>query len=165
MTPTSEYPTISLTQGQVAIVDADDFEWLSQFAWYAHICRNTRQYYARCGIGPKRNMHQILMHRMILGLTNPRIGVDHINRDTLDNRRVNLRIATKSQNGANAKVRSDNTSGLKGVSFHKGAGKWAAQIHKDGRTLYLGLHATPESAHKAYCEAAAKVHGEFARAK
>lgn len=83
--------------------------------------------------------------------------IDHINGNRSDNRICNLREATRAQNNANARVRSDNTSGLKGVSpLH---GRWAAQAGG----VYLGLFDTPEEAHAAYVAAAKERFGNFAR--
>lgn len=89
--------------------------------------------------------------------------VDHKDRDGLNNRWVNLRIATLSQNAANAKRYSTNSSGFKGVTYHRGVGRWQAQIKKDGKNFYLGLHDTPETAHAAYVAKAQELFGEFAR--
>lgn len=94
----------------------------------------------------------------------PKHQVDHINGIRTDNRFSNLREATNSQNQANAKRPSHNTSGFKGVSFNKASGKWQANIRVNGRQIHLGSHKTPENAHRAYQEAARFHHGEFARA-
>ena len=88
--------------------------------------------------------------------------VDHINRVRHDNRWCNLRAATWSGNTANTGKYSNNTSGLKGVSFHKNRGKWVAHIGVNGKDVYLGIYKTPEEAHEAYKEAAVKFHKEFA---
>jgi len=92
----------------------------------------------------------------------PVSDIDHINRDPLDNRLANLRVATRSENNANTGLRRNNTSGFKGVSFHKKAGRWQARMTVNGRGRSLGLYATPEAAHAAYAAAAQTVHGEFA---
>ena len=89
--------------------------------------------------------------------------VDHINLDKLDNRWVNLREATNSQNQANIHAHITNTSGFKGVSWHRGVQKWRAQIERDGHSCYLGYFDTPEAAAAAYANAAQKHFGEFAR--
>lgn len=155
--------TIPLTRGLFATVDDEDYDALSRYRWYAHRCPNQDYFYARCGLPYNGGTKQVLMHRMILGLTDPRVGVDHINRNTLDNRRCNLRLASKSENGGNTLKRSDNKSGFKGVSWHRAAQKWIAQTQKNGNRIYLGLYDTPEQAYEAYCKAAPQVHGEFAR--
>jgi len=89
--------------------------------------------------------------------------VDHINGIRSDNRISNLRIATGAQNRQNAKIRKDNRSGFKGVSLHGNSGKWQATIALNGKRHYLGLHESPQDAHKEYCKAALELHGEFAR--
>lgn len=93
----------------------------------------------------------------------PENEVDHWDLDKSNNRFHNLREASHGQNAHNRPKPSTNTSGFKGASLHKPTQKWMAQIRADGRGYYLGLHDTPEAAHAAYCEAARKFHGEFAR--
>lgn len=93
----------------------------------------------------------------------PKSQVDHINVQRDDNRIANLREATHSQNMANRPIQSNNTSGLKGASFHKAARKWVSCIQKEGEYMYLGLHETRELAHAAYCNAAKNLFGVFAR--
>lgn len=90
--------------------------------------------------------------------------IDH--RDTVkyNNRWTNLRIASPQQNGLNAKRHAHNTSGFKGVSWHRASGKWSAYIILDNRKRHLGLHETPEAAHAAYLRAAVRAQPEFARA-
>jgi hypothetical protein len=88
--------------------------------------------------------------------------VDHINHDTLDNRRANLREATTSQNKMNERRRKDNTSGFKGVAWHKGRRKWCAHIGKDRVKYYLGYFLVVEDAARAYDAEARKRFGEFA---
>lgn len=89
--------------------------------------------------------------------------IDHCDRDPINNAWHNLRSATHSANLANSKVNSRNTSGYKGVSYHKASGKWMAMVWKERQHHYLGLYNTPEEAHAAYVEAAERFHGEFAR--
>lgn len=88
-------------------------------------------------------------------------GIDHINGNPSDNRWSNLRPANQSQNNANARMRADNTVGLKGVSRHRG--KYRASIVRGGRQKFLGYFATPEEAHAAYAAAAKAIFGEYAR--
>lgn len=89
--------------------------------------------------------------------------IDHINGDKLDNRISNLRASTRSENAKNFPVTKKNTSGYKGVSWHKQRKRWVASIKVNGKKIDLGRYKTPEEAHAAYCEAANKHHGEFAR--
>lgn len=92
------------------------------------------------------------------------VEVDHKNGTKTDNKWINLREATHSQNGMNVKRRSHNRSGFKGVSWHASHSKWAAFIAKEGSQKFLGYFDDPKSAHDAYATEAAKFHGEFARA-
>jgi hypothetical protein len=159
---TTEYREIPLTQGQAALVDEADFERLSKWKWCAVWIPSVQSFYAMRSsttVNGKRN--SIYMHRAIMEAP-PGLEVDHRGHNTLDNRRNNLRRATCTQNHQNARIRSSTTSGFKGVSFHKGAGKWRAGIRVNGESIWLGLHATPELAHAAYIEAAREHFGEFA---
>jgi hypothetical protein len=160
-----DHREIPLTQGQVAIVDAADYEWLMQWKWQALWAKCTQSYYAArhtCIGGKDRHPR---MHREILGLAygDKREG-DHINRNTLDNRRSNLRIATKAENIRNASKRRDNTSGLTGVRSSK-TGRWEARIIFDKRYIHLGTFDTRDEAHAAYCSAATAHHGQFSKAR
>lgn len=87
----------------------------------------------------------------------------HINGNVSDNRIENLRDATQSNNLCNKRMQSNNTSGYKGVGWHKAAGRWVARITIRKQHTHLGLFDTPEEAYAAYCKAAEKLHGEFAR--
>lgn len=93
----------------------------------------------------------------------PKRGIDHANRNRDENWIGNLRVATRSENSANSKKPAHNTSGLKGVTWHKQRQKWAAQIGVHGKNKHLGLFATPEEAHEAYKKAANDNFKEFAR--
>ena len=89
--------------------------------------------------------------------------VDHRNGDSQDNSLGNLRAATSSQNAANSKLSKLNKTGFKGVSLGKHAKRFRASIKVDGKFIGLGSFDTAIEAHKAYCEAAQKFFGEFAR--
>lgn len=89
--------------------------------------------------------------------------IDHVNCVRTDNRWSNLREATRSQNAANARLAHHNSTGFKGVSFHKKHQRWQANIRADGKYRYLGLFDSPEAAHAAYSRAANQHFGEFAR--
>lgn len=94
----------------------------------------------------------------------PTVDIDHINRVKSDNRIANLRPATDSENLANARIYSNNTSGFKGVSWCKRAKKWKAHIRKNGHLYYLGSFDNAEDASGAYLIEAEKLFGEFKRA-
>ena len=89
--------------------------------------------------------------------------LDHINGNRSDNRLSNLRIANRSQNTANSKLRKDNKIGFKGVSKHTKGHKYGARIRVNGIGIHLGYFHTPELAHKAYLSAASKYFGEYVR--
>jgi hypothetical protein len=93
----------------------------------------------------------------------PREEIDHINGEKSDNRLTNLRLATHSENRANAGPQKNNSSGYKGVGFNKKTGKWRATIRKDRRPISLGYFATAEEAHSAYKGAAVRLFGPYAR--
>lgn len=94
----------------------------------------------------------------------PIYNIDHADSDFSNDRWGNLRLATQSQNSANRRIASNNSSGIKGVSWYKKYGKWAAHIKKNGRREFLGYFENIEDASAAYATAAVKLFGEFARA-
>jgi hypothetical protein len=152
--------TIQLTQGKVAVVDDQDAH-LAAFRWCAY--RHPRAWYAQRAIRrPDGTWSTVLLHRVVLGVTDPKIMVDHRNGDGLDCRRVNLRIATTAENAHNQRRATRNTSGFKGVSWHKRRRHWQARIMRAGHRHQLGCFSTPEEAARAYDIAARELHGEFA---
>ncbi len=155
------YRLIALTQNQVTKVDATKYEQLNQFNWFAYWDPCSMSFYARrAKWNPGRKRQRIVeMAGEILQLkTNEH--PDHKNHDTLDNRRENLRKATKSQNMMNRRMKRDNTSGYIGVHWH--LGKWQARITSNGKRISLGHFFSIEKADRAYDEAAKKLYGEFA---
>ena len=114
-------------------------------------------------IGIDRVRHRA--HRLAFLYMTGRIPdeVDHINGDRTDNRWGNLRAATRSQNNANAQIRRDNNSGVKGVSWDGKNKKWRATINSNGKQKWLGRFASRDAAADAYRQAAVDLYGEFAR--
>jgi hypothetical protein len=158
---------LPLSKGQSAIVDAADFEVLSNQSWYAAWNKPTQSYYAIRGSSRQEgNGKQITvrMHRQLLGLEkgDTRRG-DHVNCDTLDYRRENLRCASHAENQRNKPLQRNSTTGYKGVTQRKGYQRWRAQIVHDGKNLMLGEFRNPLAAHEAYCKAAKHLFGDFAR--
>lgn len=145
---------IPLTQGKFAIVSTDDYEHLMQWKWCVHsngyACRRSS------------NNEIMLMHRFIMQ-TPSGMDTDHINGDKLDNRKLNLRICTRSQNNRNQKPQIGKTSKYKGVYWYKNEQKWIARIKKNKKDIYCGRFKTEIEAARAYNEAAITAFGEFAR--
>ena len=153
---------IELTQGQVALVDDEDFERINAYKWSAHWAAGTKSFYATRNspwVNGKRK--SIKMHRSVTSSPDG-VHVDHINHDTLDNRRGNLRVCTGGQNQANCRTRADNTSGFKGVCWHRGVRKWHAYLMVTSKRLHLGYFTTALEAAIAYDRAALEAFGEFA---
>ncbi len=146
---------IPLSQGKVAIVDAEDYPWLNKRNWYAN--RAKRTYYAR---GTIKGKHAP-MHRQILNAP-PHLVVDHINRNGLDNRKSNLRLCTHFQNQRNRRPGRNGSSKYKGVRWSKRDKKFRAGITCNRKSYHLGMFESEIDAAKAYDNAAKKVFGEFA---
>lgn len=153
---------IILTKGKVAIVDDADFEWLNQWKWcYVSSGYAMRRQYLGGGRDNEKAEY-ILMHRLIIG-ANKKQTVDHINRDKLDCRRTNLRICTRQQNQCNSTLlRTNNTSGYRGVYWYKPYKKWMVSVSHKGTPHFGGYHDNPLNAAKAYNTMAVKLHGGFA---
>lgn len=147
---------IPLTRGQVALVNDDDYAWLTQYHWH---CTSTG--YAAARIKQNGKRRYIYMHRLLLD-AQPGQFVDHIDGNRLNNTRDNLRFVTRLQNGWN-RQRQSNMSGYKGVSWHDHHGKWQARIQHDGRQFFLGYFDDPVEAALAYDQAAEQHFGPFAR--
>lgn len=155
-----KYKEILLTQGKIALVNIEDYKYLNQWKWRALKRGNT--YYAARGIRMNKKVLTIFMHHEIL--PSPKgMQIDHINMNGIDNKKDNLRICNKSQNGMNSRKQNNNTSGYKGVCWHKVAKKWMAHTQVNGKRIYLGYFKTKKQAALVYNEAAKKYHGEFAR--
>lgn len=148
--------------GRFALIDDED-AWLSRYAWKA-VRRvradGTEVFYAtrRPSVGGERK--DVFMHKVLCEASE----VDHVNGDGLDNRRKNLRPATKAQNQYNSRRSSANTSGRKGVSFRKSEKRWHAYISANGVRKDLGLYRNLADAVRAREAAERQLHGEYARA-
>jgi hypothetical protein len=140
--------TINLTRGFVTIVDDEDHEALARFRWYA----SGKPPYIYAQRDERRDglRRAIMMHRVIASAP-PRLVVDHLNGDGLDNRRANLRVCSQSHNIGNARPdRRNNKTGFKGVSWRPDKRKYAAQIAVRRKTRHLGFFDTAEDASAAY---------------
>ena len=152
---------IPLTQGKFALVDKEDYPTIILNNWCAQKRNSGFGYYAVRSIhlnNPKERV-RIPMHRQILNAPDG-WEVDHINGDGLDNRKCNLRLCTRSQNGANRhKVRGN----FKGVCWYSRCNKWGASICHDRKRYHLGYFDKELEAAKAYDDKAIELFGEFAR--
>jgi len=147
--------TLQLTNGYEAIIDDDDFERVSSFKW--HGAKSRTGVYVRHGRNPA-----LILHRFILD-AKPGVSVDHINGNTLDNRKENLRICTSAENTRNSRKYSTNVSGCKGVSYIEWRNKWASKITFNYKKYFLGYYNTREDAFEAYKAKAKEFFGEYAR--
>ena len=153
-------PVITLTKGKVALVDQRDFARINGMGhWQAQLTQTGAWYATRSTHLNGSNVFQ-RMHRVILQATNDQ-EVDHKNGNGLDNRRTNLRIASRSSNMQNRGVWGG--SPYRGVSLHKATGKWVAQIQHNKTKKHLGLHDNDVDAAIAYDRAARDLYGPTAR--
>ena len=158
----NDYRTIPLSgkhaKDREVLISKEDYDLVSKFSWYLNIqgyAVNTQR------IKGTKKKKMIYMHRLIMGL-DKKLIVDHINHDTIDNRRENLRLCTYSENLCNKKPEPNSKSSFKGVTWSVRDSKWVVQIWKDGRSFYYGYHENEIDAAKAYNEAAKEHHGEYA---
>lgn len=142
---------IPLTNGQITIVDTFLYDWLMQWNWFARWNFKTNSFYAVRWVPlTEGKCSAMLMHRHILGLPafDPRQG-DHQNRNTLDNRGSNLRIASPLLNAVNHRIQANNTSGFRGVYKRKKYDRWFAVARRDGKPFHVGEFRNPIDAAKA----------------
>jgi len=152
--------TIPLTKGKVAIISDEDFAWASQFKWYASKTHNS--FYAARQIDKNGKRKVIHLHRLVAKATEEE--VDHINGNSLDNRRENLRLVTHSQNLMNQKKQSRKTSSkFKGVYRDADTGAWVVQIKERGRVRSIHGIENEAIAAAIYDLLALDRFGEFAR--
>jgi len=153
---------IPLTKGYFAQVDDEDFEWLSQWKWCAHVASNT-VYAVRNIKIEKGEWALIWMHRQILGLTDPKVIGEHSDGNGLNNTRKNIRPATHSQNQMNRASKRNASSIHKGVSWNKQLKKWISVIYIGGEKKHLGCFENEEDAARVYNQWANEYHGDFVR--
>jgi hypothetical protein len=135
---------------EYAVIDREDLKIVGKYTWCKH-----QAGYAQGSLDGKRP----LMHQLIMGYK----GIDHLNGDGLDNRKINLRYGPQYLNVANIGLSRHNTSGYKGVSWDKKKGKWAANIHLGNKKYFLGFFETKEDAAIAYNKRAFEQWGSYAR--
>ncbi len=157
-----EFRRIYLGEGKFAIVDEQDYYRYNDFSWSPQ--KKSRTYYAIRVISDcEKTLRIVSLHREVMN--HPRgLLVDHKNGDGLDNRRANLRTATRFDSTHNRRKRKTKTSSrYLGVHLEKETGRWVVRIRNRGKRMWLGSFAEEEEAAKAYDAAARKYHGEFAR--
>lgn len=131
---------IQLTQGAIALVSDEDYEWLMQWKWHSYHLNGKKYPPYACRTFQSKNL---LMHRAIMGRNSPipsGMSIDHINGNTLDNRRENLRICTHSENMRNIRSHRDSGSQFRGVSWSRRAKKWRTSLIDNGRVKYFGSY-------------------------
>ena len=153
--------TIDLGNGLASLVDDEDFEYLSQFKWYA--TKRGHKLYAKRNL-PRDNgiRRSESIHRVVMKYPKG-VSIDHIDGDGLNNQKSNLRICTSSQNMANQPKQRSNTSGYKGVCWNKNVSKWQVQIRFQWEPIYLGVFEDKIEAAKVYDAKALELFGEFAQ--
>lgn len=151
---------IKLTQGQVAIVDKEDYEELMKHKWCAS--KYPRGYVAVRAESINGKYKMIRMHRQIMQVENSKVLIDHINHNSLDNRKSNLRECTKRENAMNMRSQLGSNSKYIGVDFIKKLGKWRARINVYDKEIHGGVFMTEEEAAKARDVLSKKYFGEFA---
>ncbi len=164
---TSELWEIPLTRGMIAIVDKEDHARVMALNWYAY--KGYSKWYAGRSVTIKGERRQklITMHNFIFGEVPKGMMVDHINGDSLDNRKCNLRLATRSQNRGNARKTVQifgrpTSSKYKGVCWSKTEKKWQVQMKINNKSHRIGLFSDEIKAAEAYNKAAIAHFGEFA---
>ena len=164
---------IPLTRGLFAKIDDEFYNEVIKHKWYADIHKTSANpaFYARRNVygvdeNGKRYSKAVMLHRYVMELSGVNIDgkfLDHKNRDTLDDRLENLRIATPSENTRNTVHNDMYKNEYKGVHWSKAHGKFMCYIYLHRRRIHLGFFNDAISAAKKYNEAALKYHGEFAR--
>ena len=154
-------------QGYSVMIDDEDYSIVQQHKWYVDSAIKRGKvyfFYNDCYCKPdgQRSTHHMFLHRIIMH-TPTGLVTDHIDGNTLNCQKSNMRICTQDENNKNIKMPKTNTSGYKGVSWHKGHKKWRADIHVKGHQISLGIYDSPEDAYKVYCEAKKKYHGPYGR--
>jgi len=160
---------ITLTQGQYAVIDDEDFDKISAYIWRFNKSKMKTGYACTfVPLGRKGHKKGTRRKQVLLGMHNlitpPPSGleVDHINGDGLDNRKINLRFATRSQQCMNRSAQHK-SSQYKGVRLWKMRKIWQARIKTNGREIHLGYFHNEADAAKAYNAAAIEIFGEFAK--
>ena len=152
---------IPLTRGHTAVIDVADVPLVEGFNWSALVL--SRHVYAYRQSRAGGVLVTTYMHRLLADPVPDGIVVDHIDCDSLNNRRSNLRLASRLQNQCNMRLRLSSKSGAKGVSWNSRQNAWEARIQINGQPHFLGYHPTISEASAAYAKASLNLHGQFGR--
>lgn len=154
-------------QELIGTVSEIDIQWILNHKWTVSFNRKENSFKTvSSGMRHRTDRTKFTrekLYRLILNVTDSQVYVDHINGDIFDNTRSNLRLCGPLGNAQNAAKRKDNTSGFKGVAWHKVTQKWSAIITVNKKTKWLGLFESKEDAANAYQKAAVEAFGEFYR--
>lgn len=137
--------------GNTFSFDLEDYERIKCYYWYKH-----KLGYIKGWVDGKHTM----LHRFIMNCPDDK-EIDHINHNRVNCLKENMRICTRQQNQYNQPMQKSNTSGYKGIDFHKSSGKYRARIRVHGKRINLGYYNSPTEAHAEYCRASLLFHGEF----
>lgn len=134
---TPKYPNVFTS------VDDNDYEWLNQWKWHPNQSKNGSKLYVKrfIHLGFRENgspIHKTVFMHKLINETPDDMDTDHINQNPLDNRRKNLRTATRSQNQHNVGLRKDNKSGIRGVNWNSLENKWKVFLNFEKKHYYLG---------------------------
>lgn len=143
--------------------DDKDEEFILSYSW--HISKKGKRgiFYAQTSIKREARWRTFMLHRLLLGISDPKIFIDHEDHNGLNNQRYNLRVSTVKQNCSNQRTQLRTKSSLyKGVYLTRNVNPWRAHIMVNRRDLHLGYYAIETDAALAYNEAALKYFGEFA---
>lgn len=148
-----EYGIGYSSNGEEFYFDLEDYDLIKDYCWFilnnGYVCAS-------------KNRKNILMHRLVMNACDDAVQIDHIFHKKNDNRKSQLRIATRSQNSMNMTLREDNSSSVTGVTYKSRNKLWVAQIQVNNKYIYLGSFAKFEDAVKARKEAEEKYFGEYA---
>lgn len=145
-------------QGSYFFMSVEDEHLLKRFVFH----RTRLGYLGTNGRLKSGKFKSFKLHRLVLNAVDGQL-LDHINRKTFDNRRENLRLITRSGNALNSKLSTKNSSGYRGVTYHKQHKKWYVQLVKDYKHHFIGLFTSKKEAVIAYNVAVVKLHGEYAK--
>jgi hypothetical protein len=144
--------------GYDVLIDDEDYNKIKNYKWHIRYCNESNRY----DIYAYKYNKAFRLYRIIMKENNSKIEIDHINHNTLDNQKCNLRKCTHQENIFNQRINKNNTSGYRGVSWNKYHKKWDANIKLNYKKIYLGHFKNKEDAKEKYNQKAIELFGEFA---